>query len=343
VPADSAPERLWPIGSACGVGSLPGTSIRDAVRLVLDELPDFPHLPELPARGPGSEITGRALALLPDFAAEWGPTGWVLVDRPGRDIRRAAAMLDEDLDAIEELAEGWAGPLKVQLCGPWTLAATVELRSGRKALSDQGATRDLHQAYLEAVGAHAAEVAKRLPGATVLVQLDEPALPYVLDGGVPTPSGLSRLAAVDRQVVQGVLRSLAGIAKVGVHCCAPSPPIRVLTGASLRFLSLDATLLTQVDDDPLGEALEAGIGLLFGLVPTGPAVPGGSPTPDKDAAVRLRELWHRLGQPAEDLGAVVVTPTCGLAGASPDDARAALVRCREVARQLSDDPEGSRG
>ena len=85
------------------------------------------------------------------------------------------------------------------------------------------------------------------------------------------------------------------------------------------------------------------MGLLFGLVPTGPAVPGGSPTPDKDAAERLRELWHRLGQPAEQLADVVVTPTCGLAGASPDDARAALVRCTEVARLLTDDPEGPRG
>ena len=41
-----------------GVGSLPGTDYRAALRTVLDalggaELPDLPYLPELPARGPG--------------------------------------------------------------------------------------------------------------------------------------------------------------------------------------------------------------------------------------------------------------------------------------------------
>ena len=340
---DTVPAALWPPGAACGVGSLPGTSIRDAVQLVLAELPDLGYLPELPARGPGAEITGRVLGLLTDFPAEWGPTGWVLVDRVGRDSRRAAAWLDEDLDALEELAEGWNGPLKVQLCGPWTLAATVELRSGRKMLADPGAMRDLHQAYVEAVAGHVAEVAKRLPSATVLVQLDEPALPYVLEGSVPTPSGLSRLAAIDRQTVEGVFRQLGAVATVGVHCCAAAPPLRVLSDAGVRFLSLDATVLTEADDDPLGEALEAGVALLLGLVPAVPARAGDRPLPVAEAAAPARRLWERLGLTADELRAVAVTPTCGLSGASPDYARAAHVRCREVAAQLSEDRERPRG
>ncbi|MDQ1679512.1 MAG: hypothetical protein QOI42_371, partial [Frankiaceae bacterium] len=36
-----------PVVAATGVGSLPGTDMRAAVRLVLDELPDLPHVPEL--------------------------------------------------------------------------------------------------------------------------------------------------------------------------------------------------------------------------------------------------------------------------------------------------------
>lgn len=333
----------WPPGSATGVGSLPGTSIRTAVQLVVDALPLLLHLPELPARGPGADITGRALGLLPDFGAEWGPTGWVLVDRPGRESRRAAAFLDEDLDALEELAEGWTGPVKVQFCGPWTLAATVELRSGRKALADAGAVKDLHQAYVEAIAGHVAEVAKRLPGASVLMQLDEPALPNVLEGGVPTPSGLGRIAAIDPQQVQGVLRSLTSAGNVGVHCCAPAPPLRLLVDCGVRFASLDATLFNEVDDDPVGEALEAGVGLFLGLVPSLPSTAGDPPTAAEAAANPLRSLWNRLGQPPEQLADVVVTPTCGLAGATPDYARAALVRCTEVARLLTDDPEGPRG
>ena len=40
--------------------------------------------------------------------------------RPGR-ARRVPA---RDLDALEEAADGYAAALKVQVCGPWTLAAT---------------------------------------------------------------------------------------------------------------------------------------------------------------------------------------------------------------------------
>ncbi len=336
-PSPAAQAARLPLGAATGIGSLPGTSIRAAVQLMIDELPDLLHLPELPARGPGAEMTGRALALLPDFPAQWGPTGWALADRAGHDSRRGVSLLGEDLDAIEELAEGWTGPLKVQLCGPWTLAATVELRSGRKLLADRGATRDLHQAYAQAVTDHVAEVAKRLPGAGLVLQLDEPALPFVLEGGVPTPSGLTRLAAVDIQEVQGVLRAAADAVPsvlVGVHCCAASPPLRMLRDSGSGFASLDATLLTEHEDDPVGELVEAGIRLLLGIDPTVEA---------EASAIPLRGLWHRLGQPPEQLASVVVTPTCGLAEVSPDAARAALRRCAEVARLLTDDPEGPRG
>lgn len=39
----------WPPASATGVGSLPGTDPVEALRLVFGELPDLPHLAELPA------------------------------------------------------------------------------------------------------------------------------------------------------------------------------------------------------------------------------------------------------------------------------------------------------
>jgi methionine synthase II (cobalamin-independent) len=343
----------WPDGSATGVGSLPGTSVREAVQLVVDTLPDLPHLPELPARGPGADMVGRTLGLLTDFPADWGPTGWALTDRPGHEIRRAPAFLGEDLDVVEELLEGWAGPFKVQLCGPWTLAASVELRSGRKLLADRGAVRDLHQAYAAGLAAHVAQVAKRLPLARLLVQLDEPALPHVLDGEVPTPSGLTRLAAVDQQVVLTALAEATTAAGVstGVHCCAAAPPLRLLrqlrdarSGASgagsagrpgLDFASVDADLLTERDDDALGEAVESGLALFLGHDTLR--------RPDATAvAAGLRARWRRLGLAPELLLGMVVTPSCGLAGAgSPQAARAALVACVDAGGQIRDDPEGA--
>jgi hypothetical protein len=44
------------------------------------------------------------------------------------------------------------------------------------------------------------------------------------------------------------------------------------------------------------------------------------------------DLWLRIGLPAAGLAEqVVITPACGLAGATADYARAALARCRAAA------------
>ena len=124
---------------ASGVGSHPGDDQRDfdeAVRLVLGELPDLPYLPEVPGRGPAASMTGRALAVMAELGADLQPAGWRLTDAPGIDHRRARSLLAQDLDALEEQAQGYAGAFKVQVAGPWTLAATVERPRGR-----QGARR----------------------------------------------------------------------------------------------------------------------------------------------------------------------------------------------------------
>jgi hypothetical protein len=55
-----------------------------AARIVAGELPDFPYLPELPARGPGADLAGRTAALLIDMPVETTPGGWRIAERPGR-------------------------------------------------------------------------------------------------------------------------------------------------------------------------------------------------------------------------------------------------------------------
>ena len=182
---------------------MPGTDPAEAMRVVAGELPDFPHLPELPDRGPGADLTGRTAALLVDIAVEVTPRGWRLAERPGRDLARARSMLSSDLDVLEEVLDGFRGPVKIQLCGPWTLAATLELpRTMNVAIADPGAVADLTASLAEGAAAFAADVAKRVPGARLVVQFDEPALPAVAEGMVPTASGLSRLAAVEAHTLQ---------------------------------------------------------------------------------------------------------------------------------------------
>jgi methionine synthase II (cobalamin-independent) len=312
---------------------MPGTNPAEAMRVVAGELPDFPHLPELPDRGPGADLIGRTAALLVDIPAEVTPRGWRLAERPGRDLARARSMLSTDLDVLEEVLDGYRGPVKIQFCGPWTLAASMELtRTMNVVLADPGAVADLTASLAEGAAAHATELAKRLPGAQFVVQLDEPALPTVLAGAVPTASGLSRLAAVEADTVRERLAEvLASVRRYTVvHCCATTVPFGIIRAAGADAVAFDLSQLRRGEEDGVAGAAEAGMGVLVGAVPAVPESGGG-----RDTAERVVRLWRRLGlSPASCREQTVITPACGLAGASPAQARAALARCREAAAML---------
>ncbi|MCL2781798.1 MAG: methionine synthase [Actinomycetia bacterium] len=331
-----AAASSWPAGAATGLGSLPGTDIVEATRLVFGELPDLPHLPELPARGAGADMIGRSAALLVDLPVEICPSGWRLTTHPGRELRRARDFLARDLDALAEAADGYAGALKIQVAGPWTLACGVELPSGHRAVTDPGAVRDLAASLAEGVAAHLAEVSRRVPGAHVVAQFDEPWLPAVLAGAVPTASGYGTVRSVEAVVAEAVLREVLAVAPAGgrvAHCCAANAPIALLRAAGADAVSLDAALLTEADYDALGEAIESGMRLWLGVLPaTDAAIGFGS------ARELIHRLWDALGFPRSSLAATVVpTPACGLAGASAGHARRALAVVRDIGRALRDE------
>jgi methionine synthase II (cobalamin-independent) len=341
---------------------MPGGNPLETAQLIFDELPDLPFLAELPGRGPGADMIGRAAALLVDIPVEVTPGGWRIADHPGRDMRRARSMLSSDLDAMEEVLDGYQGPLKIQLAGPWTLAATIEQPHSLKvALADPGLVNDIASSLAEGVKAHVAEIAKRVPGATLLVQLDEPSLPAVADGGIPSPSGLTRVREVDEEVLRAKLRQVLGATRAYtiVHCCAPGYPFEIITGAGADAVSFDLSLLRHRDYDKLAETVEGGSGLLIGALSVtglggdsarssardadGGRRAGGRRDEDAErarpapegTANAVREVWQRIGlPPAACAGQVVITPACGLAGLSPEQARDALRWCREAGRIL---------
>jgi methionine synthase II (cobalamin-independent) len=333
VSTENSDQRPVPTawGPASGVGSLPGTDPAEAVRLVVGELPDFAHLPELPDRGAGADLIGRSAALLVDLAFDLTPGGWRLVPRSGIDQRRAEEFLARDLDALYDVADSWTGPFKVQAAGPWTLAAGLERTRGDRAVVDAGARRDLAQSLAEGLAAHVAAVAARVPGAQLVVQLDEPSVPAVLQGRLPTVSGFGKLPAVEATVVEQELADLVGRLPVPVvvHCCAPRMPLELFRSAGAAALSFDLGLVQDLD--AVGTAIEAGTHLFPGVVPGTDAT---LPTP-KATASRVQAWWRELGFPADDLAAAVtLTPSCGLAGATPAYARSAMAHVREAAKYL---------
>jgi len=326
---------------ATGIGSLPGESFAEAVKVVLGELPDLPHVPELPARGATADLTGRTLAVVTGLDADLQPAGWRLTGSsgsPGLDHRRARSLLAQDLDTVEELTQGYAGAFKAQLAGPWTLAASVERPRGDRILADHGARRELAQALAEGVREHVRDLRRRLPDADrLIVQIDEPGLASVLAGRVPTASGYGRHRSVDAPEASEALEWVfAAVADEGaepwVHSCAPDTPLGLLRGAGAKGLAVDLGVLGAADHDALAEALEAGETVALGVVPS--LEPDDAVT-DKHVVERVLRWLDMVGLDPDEVGdRLLVTPTCGLAGATWTWARRALALARGSATSV---------
>jgi methionine synthase II (cobalamin-independent) len=328
-------DRPWAPGTVTGIGSLPGTDPLEAARLVFGELPGLPHLAELPARAAGADMIGRTAALLVDLPVEIVQSGWRFTPHVGRDLRRARDYLAWDLDALEAAGADYVGPLKLQAAGPWTLAASLELATGHRVVRDHGAARDLAASLAEGLRRHVDDLRKRVPGAVPVLQLDEPSLPAVLAGHVPTPSGYGTVRAIEATVVEQALRDVLLAAPEGarvLHCCAADVPIGVLRDAGVDAISLDESHLGTSQYDALGEAVEAGTSLWLGVLPATDA-----PVSFDVARGRIRALWSALGFPPKELrDRVVATPACGIAGASQDHVRAVLKTLQDLGRWLAD-------
>jgi methionine synthase II (cobalamin-independent) len=328
--------------AATGIGSWPGTTPRSAAEVIVGELHTLPHLVELPARGVGSDMIGRAGALLVDIGIDTVPRGYRIA--PGRSavLRRASSMLDEDIDALEEAWEkaglrGGARSVKVQAPGPITLAAQLELPGGHRAITDAGAVRDLAGSLAEGVAAHMAQLSRRLE-TNVVAQFDEPILPAALAGRLAGVSSLNPVHPIDEVVAVTLLDEC--VERVGgdvmLHICAADLPWKVLQRSSIRAISLDVSTLVASDLDAIGEFLESGRTVMLGVVPS--TAPDTTPSVE-DVAKAAAAVTDRLGFPRQVLREQIgITPACGLAGATAEWARAAVELAQRAADAFADDP-----
>jgi methionine synthase II (cobalamin-independent) len=322
--------------TASGTGSWPGIAARQAAEVVVGELgAAMAHLVELPARGVGSDIVGRAGALLIDVAIDTVPRGYRVAARPGAVTRRAVSLLDEDIDALEEAWEtaglrGSGRSVKVQAPGPITLAAELELANGHRAITDLGAVHDIAASLAEGVATHRASLSRRLD-TPVVVQFDEPSLPAAVAGRLTGVTTLSPVAAIDETLATTLLDTCAAAAgaEVSVHSCATALPWKVLQRSNISAVSVDAGTLGAADLDAIAEFVESGRVVVLGVVSS--STPTRLPAVEEVAAAVVA-ITDRLGFSRSVLrDRIGITPACGLAAATPQWARTAIGLARRAA------------
>lgn len=342
-------DDFAPIRST-GIGSWPGSDLGEALKINFAECPALPYLPELPARGVGAGLIGRGVAVLADLAFDLQPAGWRMTGAPGRDQLRARATLRDDLDQLEEAVQDYRGLFKIAIAGPWTLAASIERPRGDRALADHGARREIAESLAEGIAQLLADLVRRLPRLELVVQLDEPLLPAVLAGQVPTASGFSRHRTVDRSEVRDALAAVSGsipgpgsdegadsdFPRSWVHSCAADVPVQLIKEAGVGGVALDADQLDTGGWDRVGQAMADGVWFGAGALATSSG-PAQDRTWSADTiAGRVLRSVRELGLEPDVAGRMIITPACGLARFDQRSAVNALRAVRKSAEIITD-------
>ncbi|UVJ38342.1 hypothetical protein [Arthrobacter sp. CJ23] len=344
MPSD-APQQI----SATALGPWPGTDAVEAARIIRGELgsPHLPFIAELPERGVGSDALGRTASLLVEMAIDVQPHGWRLVDRPGKDLRRATSALATDINILADVAgaEDVSAPLlKIQLLGPLSLAAGLHLHNGERALLDYGARRDIAESLAAGVGEHLARLSAAVPGAGIVVQIDEPDIASVLAGTIPTASGYRTLRSIPGEEVTNAWRLVidalkaAGAVETVVSVPEIEAPIQRILAAGADGVAVPLKALTTRQWEQLAVAIEAGKRIWAGALPTDN--PGSTLPRTADVVEAVWRPWRQLGLPASALGTLRVTPSTGLEQFTPSAAKEVLTRLTQVADGLDQLAQG---
>jgi hypothetical protein len=330
---------MLPTLATSGIGSLPHTQLELALQQALQL--DIPAAPQLPQRDSAEYMVPQALEGLHGLRAD--AEGNAELDLG--DWRRAAATLDARLDRALERDDGvqrflpssatWQAlrPFlweveqrklrfaKVQLAGPFTLRWVLRTTRGEPlAAAPEG--KAIERQIFRLVLARALALARRLreTGARPVIFLDEPGL-YAFDRRDPQ----HLVSLQELRVVVLALRREGAV--VGVHCCG-NTEWGPLLGLGWDVVSIDARLSLEalLATGAAFEKFQAAGGVLsLGVVPTDLSAPD-----DLDAV--LRDARERLRP--EALGRCLLTPACGLALRSVQDAERIFSELRRAQQEL---------
>ena len=332
------------------IGSLPYTQLELAVQQAF--LVDIPFLPQLPLRDPAEYMVPQALDGMHGLRfdkdgnaaldlAEWRK-GWL------------DARLEKAIDKGEGLASFEPRPAacaawrpfvwevehrkapfaKAHLAGPTTLRWALRSTEGA-FLAELTDGAEIEAQILRLVLAKALAMARRLreAGATPVIFLDEPGL-VAFD----KKSGRHLVALQELRVL--ILALQREGAHVGVHCCGNTDWASVLA-LPWDLVSLDARLsLSKVIEtgEPFAKFVAAGGSLALGIVPTN-VDPETSEARREDLSAVVDRLVASVPPQLESaapglLARSLLTPACGLALRTVQDAEAIVDRLRKAQRDL---------
>lgn len=210
----------------------PGTDPLEIHRVIRGELgePNLAVLPQLVDRGVGADQVGRSATMVAEMGFELLPHGWRIGVPDGIDAHRARNLLRSDENLLADVVgaeQKVATRLKTTVLGPFSLASKLYLGNGERVQSDHGARRDVREAYAHGLGQHLQRLASITGIKDFTVQIDEPMLPKMLDGLVPTASGYRTLRSIPRSEVR------AGYEEFLTAVNAVAPKISVHTAVNL--------------------------------------------------------------------------------------------------------------
>jgi hypothetical protein len=328
-----APVRL-PVGLSTTIGALPHCDPGEAVEFILRHTPALPSAPALPARSRREGMIAQAatgiagVAVLADGSLDLchrylDPEAPIVPGFGGDAYVGLRAFLTAFADR--------EGPLKVYVTGPVTLGVALHAAGVEPALAFEIAGRAVRQR----AAALADLVLRRVPGAQLVVFVDEPAIAQLTEPGFPiTPD-----AGVD--MVSGALAVLEGRAITGLHCCRRAD-WRLALGAGPDVLSL-----------PVGAGLVDHAGTLADFLERGGRVAWGAVPVDGPVGTSVDYLWRRLADefcqlanggcdPAALRTNALVTPVCTLAHHGTTQADHVMALTTGLAQRLHDQAIGLR-
>lgn len=340
-----------------GIGSLPHTRPADAVRDVLASCPELPFWPQLPRRSPQEDMYRQFSAGLPGLEdVETGGRGWrrgpeteARLERVYRDFVALSGETGDPsdawglsaaeaagLDALVRFLQGGSGTgrrvvgIKGQVTGPVSLGLAVTDDRGRALLYEE----DLMDGVVRGLALRARwqerVLARCLGGGDalhrVLVSVDEPYLGTFGSAFFPyRPETVRAYFEVFAATLEGTW---------GVHCCS-NTDWGFLLELPVRFVSFDAHAYGArllLYPEAVRRFVERGGLVAWGVVPT--TSPDLAETSAVELTRRLLDLIGALVGRGVPEGRLVrqslVTPACGLAGLSRDEAGRALSLARAV-------------